>query len=56
MQALDQFDRAAYEMVTGVAVREAFDLSREDAATRERYGVHRWGQSCLLRAGWSSRA
>jgi uncharacterized protein (DUF1501 family) len=48
MQALDQFDRAAYEMVTGPAAREAFDLSQEDAATRERYGLHRWGQSCLL--------
>ena len=48
MQALDQFDRAAYEMVTGAAAREAFDLRREDPSTRERYGLHRWGQSCLL--------
>ncbi|HEY4308289.1 MAG TPA: DUF1501 domain-containing protein, partial [Pirellulales bacterium] len=48
MQALDQFDQAAYEMVTGAAAREAFDLSREDPMTRERYGMHRWGQSCLL--------
>lgn len=48
MQALDQFDRAAFEMVTGAAARNAFDLSQEDEATRARYGQHRWGQSCLL--------
>jgi uncharacterized protein (DUF1501 family) len=48
MQALDQFDQAAYEMVTGAAARDAFDLSCEEDATRNRYGMHRWGQSCLL--------
>ena len=35
-------------MVTGATAREAFDLSREDDTTRGRYGMHRWGQSCLL--------
>jgi Protein of unknown function (DUF1501) len=48
MGAMDQFERAAYEMVAGATAREAFDLSREDSQTRERYGMHRWGQSCLL--------
>ena len=27
---------------------DAFDLGRESQATRDRYGRHRWGQSCLL--------
>lgn len=34
-------------MATGEA-RKAFDLSREPAAVRERYGRHPWGQSHLL--------
>jgi hypothetical protein len=48
MGSIDQFGRAAYEMVTGAAARDAFDLAREDEKTRARYGMHRWGQSCLL--------
>src|SRR5207244_8478657 len=46
--SLDHFERAAFEMVTGPRAREAFDLSRESDKTRQRYGMHRWGQSCLL--------
>src|SRR3954449_10298179 len=34
-------------MTTPMA-REAFDLSKEPAAVRERYGLTRFGQSCLL--------
>jgi hypothetical protein len=48
MDSMDHFGRVAFEMVTGPRAREAFDLPREDARTRERYGMHRWGQSCLL--------
>jgi hypothetical protein len=48
MGAMDQFERAAYDMVAGATAREAFDLSSEESQTRERYGMHRWGQSCLL--------
>ncbi len=48
MHSMDAFERAAFDMVTGAAAREAFDLSRENEATRSRYGMHRWGQSCLL--------
>ncbi len=48
MDSMDHFSRIAFDMVTGPQAREAFDLSREDAKTRERYGMHRWGQSCLL--------
>lgn len=48
MATMDQFNSAAFDMVTGPRARKAFDLTNEDARTRERYGMHRWGQSCLL--------
>ncbi|GIW92818.1 MAG: hypothetical protein KatS3mg110_0859 [Pirellulaceae bacterium] len=48
IEAMDRFDRQAYELVAGTAAREAFDLSRENAKLRERYGRHTWGQSVLL--------
>jgi hypothetical protein len=37
----------AYELILGDA-GAAYDLSREDAALRDRYGRNRLGQSCLL--------
>jgi hypothetical protein len=40
--------RRAFEMLAQPAVQHAFDLSRESEATRQRYGLHRSGQSCLL--------
>ncbi len=47
-KSMDRFGQAAFQMVTGPAAREAFDLSREDAATRDAYGRNTWGQSALL--------
>ncbi|MBP89393.1 MAG: hypothetical protein CMJ64_22225 [Planctomycetaceae bacterium] len=47
-ESVDDFTRAALEIATGSQAREAFDLSRENEQTRQRYGMHRWGQSCLL--------
>ncbi len=38
----------AFALVGSPEVRRAFDLSREPAAVRERYGRHSWGQSHLL--------
>ena len=38
----------AYELLEARRCREAFDLAREPRAVRERYGLHRAGQSCLL--------
>jgi uncharacterized protein (DUF1501 family) len=38
----------AFDLVSSPEVRRAFDLSREPAAVRERYGRHSWGQSHLL--------
>jgi hypothetical protein len=45
---LDPFVRAAFDLVTSSKARRAFDLNEEPAATRERYGSHRWGQMALL--------
>ncbi len=48
IDSMDRFDLAAYDLVANGRAREAFDLSREDAALRERYGRNSWGQSALL--------
>ena len=34
--------------ITGPGMAKAFDLNREDARIRDKYGRHLWGQSCLL--------
>ncbi len=39
---------AAYRLMTSTKAREAFDLSKEPAKVRERYGMTRFGQCCLL--------
>jgi hypothetical protein len=46
--ALDQFEAQAATLLTNPRTRDAFDLSREDAPTRDRYGRNRWGQQLLL--------
>jgi len=43
-----ELSKFALNLVTSGAAREAFDLSREPAKLREKYGRHTWGQSCLL--------
>lgn len=48
MAAADRFSQRAYELLTSPAAREAFDLSREDDRTRDRYGRHSWGQRTLM--------
>jgi hypothetical protein len=45
---LDPVQQQAFELVAGPRAREAFDVSREPAALREKYGKHAWGQSALL--------
>ena len=47
-EALDENFEAAFNMITAPATREAFKLENEDDALRDRYGRHRFGQSCLL--------
>jgi hypothetical protein len=44
----DTHTRQAFELLSSRKVAEAFDLSRESDKTRDRYGRHLWGQSCLL--------
>jgi hypothetical protein len=48
VQSMDRFTREAYELISGPRARHAFAIDREDARTRDRYGRHNWGQSCLL--------
>jgi hypothetical protein len=43
-----EFVRKAYELAESRHVREAFDLSKESAKLRDRYGRYRAGQACLL--------
>jgi uncharacterized protein (DUF1501 family) len=47
-QALDQYQQRAFSLLTSEPTRRAFDLRREPARTRERYGWHKYGQSLLL--------
>jgi len=48
MVAMDRFTEKASSLLTSASAREAFDLAREDDATRERYGNHSWGQRTLM--------
>jgi hypothetical protein len=48
MRALDEFESQAFSLLTSPAARDAFDLSREPAHIRDRYGRHQWGQQCLM--------
>jgi hypothetical protein len=47
LTALDSFQRRAVEMLASPRTRQAFDLSREDQRTRERYGETHFGNSLL---------
>jgi Protein of unknown function (DUF1501) len=46
--ALDEFETQAMTLLTNPRTKEAFDLSKEDARTRDRYGRNTWGQQLLL--------
>lgn len=48
MDALDGFEAQALNLLMSPAAREAFDLSRESDAVRDRYGRNQWGQQCLM--------
>ena len=43
----DNFE-AAFRMMTSTQAREAFDLTKEPQKVRDRYGINRFGQCCLL--------
>jgi len=46
--ALDEFEEQAMTLLTNPATRDAFDLSKEDDRTRDRYGRNSWGQQLLM--------
>ena len=45
---MDVFNRKAMEMMTSSTVREAFDITQEKDAVRERFAMHPWGQQAIL--------
>ena len=47
-QLMDSSFAAAYRLMTSARARDAFDLAKEPEAVRERYGLTRFGQCCLL--------
>jgi hypothetical protein len=48
LQATDAYYQSAFNMITSAATKTAFDLGQEDQKTRDAYGSHNLGQSCLL--------
>ncbi|WLD11675.1 DUF1501 domain-containing protein [Planctellipticum variicoloris] len=48
MDAVDRFTRQATDIVLGQAARNAFDVSQESEATRQKYGSHEWCKQVLL--------
>ncbi len=48
LDALDQFEAQALTLLTNPQTKEAFDLSKEDERTRDRYGRNTWGQQLLM--------
>ncbi|MBX6313501.1 MAG: DUF1501 domain-containing protein [Isosphaeraceae bacterium] len=47
-RGIDEFYDRALTMLASPKVKQAFDLSREDAKVRDTYGRTTYGQSCLL--------
>jgi hypothetical protein len=47
-RAKDQAYERAFGLLSSAVVRRAFDIGREDARTRDRYGRNKHGQSVLL--------
>jgi hypothetical protein len=48
MEAMDRYNQMAFDLLTSVSARDAFDLSLEAPEVRERYGHHTYGQRTLL--------
>ena len=46
--AMDRYEARAMALLTSPEAARAFDLSREDPRTRDRYGRNQWGQQLLL--------
>ncbi len=48
MEAIEASRRRALELMTTDTARAGFDLAKEPERVRERYGMHVWGQRCLM--------
>jgi len=48
MQSIDKFNDQALSLLMSDKARNAFDISKEDPKTRDKYGRHKWGQRALL--------
>lgn len=48
MEAIDEFESQALALLLSSKARNAFDLSHEPDAVRDRYGRNQWGQQCLM--------
>lgn len=48
METIDAYNLQAADILLGRRAQEAFDLSREPARVRDRYGKHLWCQEALL--------
>ncbi len=48
MAAMDVSRARAMDLLHSAVARKAFDIAAEPARLRERYGMHAWGQRCLL--------
>jgi hypothetical protein len=48
MEAMDRYGQQAVDMLLGRRAQQAFDLEREPAPLRARYGTHLWCQQALL--------
>jgi hypothetical protein len=48
LRAIDEYYENAFSIITSPKTQQAFDLKREDAKLREKYGKTNLGQSCLL--------
>ncbi len=48
MQATNDFELQALNLLTSSDARRAFDLTLEPDSVRNRYGRNQWGQQCLM--------
>ena len=48
IEALDEYQQRAFDLLSSPAAQRAIDIGSEPAATRERYGRNIYGQSVLL--------
>jgi uncharacterized protein (DUF1501 family) len=48
MAGMDDARARAVDLLQSAIARRAFDITQEPARLRERYGMHAWGQRCLL--------